>query len=762
MKINTLPGGNIKKRPEVLYSGVIACFVFSLFAGMIIFVMADSLWGADTAVSETPKENGASVILSDISIVDNAVKVRVSGPIKYTLYKPANAFQCTVEIEGASVGRFSDKIISTSRGITEVVPVQINVPSLSARLNIFLQSPAEVKTEIVGDTLIISLEKTAGARTEAAEPAPVGVADSAPAPAAKEGSAREITELFVEGKSAKQSAEEEREPAAAGQIPVGREGAAREITEIFFDRDKDLVELIIKADGKMREPAVYQLDGTVMIDIAGVMFKGSVPPKMIPPVRDIKVKSESDRLRIVITTQAGARPDFYVLEDELLVDFAPSGAAAKKGITERGPLVQDKIVDGSKVISLDFQDADIVPILRLLGDVSGYNIVVHPDVKGKITMKLLNVPWTQALEIVIKTFNLEKVVEGNIIRIATVKAFQEEKKSTAENKELFGKAEDIVTKVFTVNNANVDKLKESIDKGKILSPRGTVSTDLRTRALIVKDIQSTIDEVQRLITALDKPTRQVMIEARIVEMTATYAQSLGVEWGMTGKAKGMLGKNDQFSTQGSQGSSVPGGLSAGTGLFNLPAATSATPLTSAITFGYLTADKTLGLDIRLSAVETNGQVKVIASPKIMTLDNTEAMIKQGKKIPVTTQQVTGGVITFSTAYIDAMLKLTVTPQISPDGAIVMKLELIKEEPNYTITDNQGNPQIDTRQASTQVVLNDGETVVIGGIINNSDSKTNNVVPGISKIPLIGELFKQRTKETSNFELLIFLTPRLLQ
>ena len=756
MKINTLPGGNIKKRPEVRYSGVIACFVFSLFAGMIIFAMADSLWGADTAVSETPKENEAAATLSDISIVDNAVKVRVSGPIKYTLYKPANAFQCTVEIEGASIGRFSDKIISTSRGITEVVPVQINVPSLSARLNIFMQSPSEVKTEIVGDTLIISLEKTA----------PVGVAYSAPAPAVKDGSAREITEVFVEGKSAKQSAEEEREPAAAGRVPVSREGAAREITEIFFDRDKDLVELIIKADGKMSEPAVYQLDGTLMIDISGVMFKGSVPPQMIPPVKDIKVKSEGDRLRIVITTQSGAQPDVYVLDDELLVDFVPSGAAAKKGVTERGPLVQDKIVDGNKVISLDFQDADIVPILRLLGDVSGYNIVVHPDVKGKITMKLLNVPWTQALEIVIKTFNLEKVVEGNIIRIATVKAFQEEKKSTAENKELFGKAEDIVTKVFTVNNANVDKLKDSIEKGKILSPRGTVSTDLRTRALIIKDIQPSIDEVQRLITALDKPTRQVMIEARIVEMTATYSQSLGVQWGITGKAQGVMGtRGDSFSVTGSQGSSVQGGLSSGAGLFNLPAATAATPISSAITFGYLTADKTLGLDIRLSAIETNGQVKVIASPKIMTLDNTEAVIKQGKKIPITTiqsSQVPGGTATFSTAYIDAMLKLTVTPQISPDGAIVMKLELIKDEPNYTVQDSQGNPQIDTRQASTQVVLNDGETVVIGGIINNSDTKTNNVVPGLSKIPLIGELFKQRTKETSNFELLIFLTPRLMQ
>jgi type IV pilus assembly protein PilQ len=730
---------------------------FVMMAGILIFTASGQVLAADSA-TDKPRPDAAPIIITGITIEDNAVRIKVQGTINYTIYKPADPFLVTVEIEGASVGQFRDKIISKSKGITEVSPVQIEVPGLAARLDIMLQSKNEIRTEIKGDVLIVSIDRPAGEKMSADASGP-----SATAP-------REITELFTEkGEGVKPG----NEPKADKSVTVN-DGIAREITEMFFDKDKDIVELVIKADGKLGEPAVYQLDGTVIIEIPGVNFRAPMLSKMLPPVKDVSVKNEQGKLKIVITAQAGSQSEVYILDDELLVDFMAPGASVKKEVTEKGSPVQDRIVNGTKVISLDFQDADIVPIIRLLGDVSGYNMVVHPDVKGKITMKLLNVPWTQALDIIIKTFNLEKVVEGNIIRVATVKAFQEEKKSMAENKELFGKAEDIVTKIFTVNNANVDTvkgkdgkadmpgLKELIEKGKILSPRGTISVDIRTRSIIIKDIPSSIDAVSKLLEALDKPTRQVLIEARIVEITTSYAQSLGVEWGMTGKSKGVFARGDSATTQGSTGNSILGGQSSGSTLFNLPAAlTSASPATSAITFGYLTADKTLGLDLRLSAIETRGKIRVVASPKILTLDNQEAIIKQGKKIPITTSQNSGGTVTYTTTYYDATLKLTVTPQVSPDGAVVMKLELIRDEPNYTKVDVLGNPQIDTRLASTQVILNNGETVVIGGIINNSEQKTDNVVPGISKIPLIGELFKQNDTEISNFELLIFLTPKLI-
>ncbi len=792
MIINIQSAGNIKKITYGVRTALSRIVMTGMLAGILICSASTQSAAADGAANR-PVPDAAPVIITGITIEDNSVLIRVQGPINYTIYKPADPFLVTVEIEGASVGQFRDKIVSKAKGITEVSPVQIEVPGLAARLDIMLQSKDEIRTEIRENVLVISIDKPAAEKVviEKARPAmgPERVAlDTAkpavapePAPTVKEGGAREISELFTDKDGDKPSGDRgeavrPRDEAVADNVPTAKDGYAREITEMFFDRDKDVVELVIKADGKLGEPAVYQLDGTVILEIPAVTFRAAMPSKMMPPVKDISVKTENGKLKIVIAAQASAQSEVYILDDELLVDFMAPGTRAKKEVTEKGAAaVQDKIVNGTKVISLDFQDADIVPILRLLGDVSGYNMVVHPDVKGRITMKLLNVPWTQALDIIIKTFNLEKVVEGNIIRVATVKAFQEEKKSMADNRELFGKAEEIQTKIFTVNNANVDTvkgkdgkadmpgLKELIEKGKILSPRGTISVDTRTRSVIIKDIQSSIDAVAKLLETLDKPTRQVLIEARIVEITTSYAQSLGVEWGMTGKSKGMFGKNDSANAQGSTGSSVSGGQSSGSTLFNLPAAlTSASPATSAITFGYLTADKTLGLDLRLSAIETRGKIRVVASPKILTLDNHEAIIKQGKKIPITTSQNSGGTITYTTTYVDATLKLTVTPQVSPDGAVVMKLELIRDEPNYTKVDVLGNPQIDTRLASTQVILNNGETVVIGGIINNADQKTDNTVPGISKIPLIGELFKQNTTETTNFELLIFLTPKLMQ
>jgi type IV pilus assembly protein PilQ len=738
MIINIETMQNIKKTKSGPRSSAALKLAVVFIAALLVGGFSGPAAAANGTADQTPV-NSAPTIINSITIEDNAVNIKMQGPIKYSLQKTSDPFLVAVVIEGASVGQLSGKILSKSKGIIEVSPAQIEAPALAARLDILLQSKGEVRAEVSGDVLRISIVRSEAQPVEQA------------ATVRKDQDQRDIKEVLTEKPAAGPAAE----PVASS------DGVAREITEIFFEKDKNMVELVIKADGKIGEPAVFQLDGSVIIEIPGVKSRAAVPSKMISPVKEISVKTESGKLRIVINAQSGAQSEVYILDDELLVDFALTGSG-KKTVRESGVTDSGKIVDGGKVISLDFQDADIVPILRLLGDVSGYNMVVHPDVKGKITMKLMNVPWTQALDIITKTFNLEKVIEGNIIRIATVKAFQEEKKASAENKELFSKAEDIITKIFIVNNASVEKLKDTIEKGKLLSPRGTVSLDVRTRSLIVKDIQPILDEVQRLLSTLDKPTQQVMIEARIVEMQTSYSQSLGVEWGLTGKAKGVLGKGDSLNTTGSQGSSILSGQSAGSTLFNLPAATSSLGPQSAITFGYLTADKTLGLDLRLSAIETKGKVKILANPKVMTLDNQQAIIKQGKKIPIITEQTSGGVTTFTTVYIDANLKLTVTPQISPNGAVVMKVEIVKDQPDYTKTDEQGNPAIDTRFASTQVVLMDGETIVIGGIITTNDSVTNNMVPGVSKIPLLGELFKQETKEISNTELLIFLTPRLLQ
>ncbi len=739
-------GMELKKRADTGETSRSFCgWVFCVALMLIIFGLMGSASAAESKVSD-----GSSVI-TDISMMDNSIRIKVQGPIRYTMNKPADPFTLTVELDGTSIGQFREKIVSTVSGVTEIIPSQVETPSLAARLTILLQSPTEVKAEVKDDTLVLTLE----------------------------------------------TAVDMKQPSIKGEpLSKSKDGVARSITEVSFDKDGDTLELILKADGKLMEPTVYQLEGTVILEIPGVSMKAALPSKIPARVKDIKVRAEQDRLKFVISLAEKTNTEVFILDDEVVVDiFTKEKKIAKSG-SEKSAEFQDKVVNGTKVISLDFQDADIVPILRLLGDVGGYNMVVHPDVKGKITMKLMNVPWNQAMDILLKTFNLEKVVEGNIIRIATIKAFQDEKKSMAENKELFGKAEDISTKLFTINYANVDEitehdeitkqdrripgLKDMIEKGKILSPRGTISFDSRTRSLIVKDIPSSIEEVERLLNILDKPTRQVLIEARIVEMNNDYVHSLGVDWGLQAFSRGSL-PGSVASAGGSSGASVsniPGGgfniidPTTGTitrtinapGVVNLPAATSTlTNPTSAITLGFLNRAQTLGIDLRLSAIEDTGRAKIVSSPKILTLDNRSAVIKQGKKIPVTTlQSSSGGTSAYTTTYIDANLKLTVTPQIAPDGSIQLRVEVNKDQPDFTNKDFLGNPAIDIKQALTQVMLNDGETVVIGGIITSNDTNDNNQVPGLGKVPILGWLFKKDTTESHKTELLIFITPRISQ
>ncbi|HMK61611.1 MAG TPA: type IV pilus secretin PilQ [Dissulfurispiraceae bacterium] len=722
----------------------------TILSFLLLFVFCGAIgtaWAAGTA------EQGSSVV-RDISIVDNTIKVKIDGPIKYSISKPSDPFTVVVDISGASLGQFKNKIISTVPSISEIVPTQIEVPNYTARLTILLQSPAEVSGDVRGDELVLSLDKAADAEAS--------------------------------GQAVKQAA-------------AKKDTLAKAITDVAFDKDGETNELIIKADGKLLEPVVYQVDNSLSVEIPGVAMKASMPSKLPSVMKDLRVRTGADKLKFDIVLADKMTSEVYVLDDEVVIDVI---AKAKKGKKKSAPEVRvappkEKIANGSKVISLDFQDADIVPILRLLGDVGGYNMVVHPDVKGKITMKLMNVPWNQALDIILKTFNLEKVVEGNIIRVATVKAFQEEKKAVAENKELFGKAEDIETRIFTVNYASVDDIvehdeitkqdrkipgiKDLIEKGKILSPRGTISVDSRTRTIIVKDIASSIEEVQKLLNVLDKPTRQVLIEARIVEMNNDYVKSLGVDWGLTAFSHATLPHSIAMAggSSGAAVSNVPGGgldvinktdlSKVGTinipGAINLPATTSTiiNP-TSAVTFGFLNRAQTFGLDLRLSAIQDTGQARIVSSPKILTLDNRSAVIKQGKKIPVTTPQSGsgGGSTTFTTVYIDANLKLTVTPQIAPDNSIQLRVEVNKDQPDFTNKDIFGNPAIDIKQALTQVMLNDGETIVMGGIYTSNETTDDSEVPGLGKVPVLGWLFKKNTVEKHSTELLIFVTPRIAQ
>jgi len=425
-------------------------------------------------------------------------------------------------------------------------------------------------------------------------------------------------------------------------------------------------------------------------------------------------------------------------------------------VKETEILVKDRCqayLGGKENINFDFQDQDIVPIFRLFADISGCNLFIHPDVKGKATMKFRDVPWNQALDTILKTFSLGKSVEGNIIRIAPLTVFAKESEDATKAMEAEIKAEPLATRVFPISYAKVKDIETALKNSKILTPRGSLNVDERTSTLIINDTASVFPEVEKLLVTLDKPTPQVLIEARIVEVNTSEVKDLGIQWGAFFNSTNTLtsiGGYSGLTTGTFTGENFlvdfPGGAAAGSG--------------SGFTFGILNPTKTLGLDLQLAAVETLGKGKVVSNPKIMTVDNEEAKIAQGKSIPVRKYSPESG--TTSTEFKDVTLDLSVKPHITPNNSVSMLIEIKKEELDPTIPSIEGVPGTDKKEAKTNVIIKDGETIVIGGIykINKDVSETG--VPGLMKIPILGWLFKNYKENFITSELLIFITPRIVQ
>ena len=413
-------------------------------------------------------------------------------------------------------------------------------------------------------------------------------------------------------------------------------------------------------------------------------------------------------------------------------------------------------------ISLDFQQADISNVLRLIAEVSGFNIVIGEGVKSKVTMKLVSVPWDQALDMILKMNGLGKIKQGNILWIDTLANIAKQEDEEARAKDAKIKAEDLVDRVFYVRNLQANELMTSLRQN--LSPRGIMQVSPGTNALVVRDTETKMAVLKQLIEGLDLEVPQVQIEARIVQADTVYARGLGVQWGVTNTD---FGPNSFSSVGNLTGPFAP---AAGTGsqtiprdfLVNLPAQVAGLPSVPGIgyTFGKLAPG--FALDLRLSAGELLGLAKVIAAPKITTLDKREAKISQGESIPFQTTSLQGT----QTTFVDANLELNVTPQItSRDPKEIGKQIMMRVRATRNAVgarSNPAGPSIDRREANTQVIVRDGETMVIGGVF--IDTQNNNVqgVPYLSRIPVLGWLFKNKSESVSKQELLIFLTPSIVK
>jgi len=414
-------------------------------------------------------------------------------------------------------------------------------------------------------------------------------------------------------------------------------------------------------------------------------------------------------------------------------------------------------------ISVNLKDVDLKDFFRLIHEISGLNVVLDPQVHGTLTIVLDDVPWDQALDIVLKNNDLARELEGNVLRIATVETLKHEadaRRAQIESEAL------AVEKVSVTRFLSYAKAKDVIiTVKKFLSQRGDVVADDRTNAVIINDIPKVIPTIDRLLTQLDRKTQEVEIEARVVAATRQFARDIGTQLGFGwGNGHSAIGGNQQAGSSPTTVNGLTPGYILTSGSSSTSGATiplfsnlGSTSPSSGLTF--INASNTVRIDAVLSMAESRGLLKVLSRPRVVTQNNIQALVKQGVRVPIVTQAQLGGPPTVT--YVDAFLRLTVTPQITSENTIFLNVDVENTTPNFG-QEVQGNPELITQQATTQVLVTDGGTVVIGGVIQTQNSINISQVPLLGNIPVLGNLFKHTQVQTSNQELIFFITPRIIQ
>ncbi|MDP8256036.1 MAG: type IV pilus secretin PilQ [Candidatus Alcyoniella australis] len=410
-------------------------------------------------------------------------------------------------------------------------------------------------------------------------------------------------------------------------------------------------------------------------------------------------------------------------------------------------------------ITLDTQNADIKSVLRIIAEEADLNIVAGDDVSGKISVKLINVPWDQALDLILKSRQLDMVQDGNVIRVAPRATLQSEQKALLAERRTKLENEELVLALIPVNYSDASSLEEQLRT--ILSNRGSISVDVRTNVVIIRDVLENVEQAKVVARLLDRTTQQVLIEARIVEATSDFSREMGIKWGGRYIADAAHGNPTGMAFPNSV--DVTG---AGESISNVPSANYVVNLPAPVGLGSggglgLTmgsVNSTFALDLQLSAMENRGEGRVISQPRISTMENVAANIKQGITFPTAIRM--GDDVGMS--YIDAFLELTVEPKVTSEDSVMMVIHIAKDAPNTSIATSTGYPPIDKKEANTTALVMDGETTVIGGIFQTENTSTTLGIPWLSRIPVLGFFFRDKRMISKRTELLIFITPRIIR
>jgi type IV pilus assembly protein PilQ len=671
------------------------------------------------------------------------LRLRLNGPapepLSFTIDRPA---RIALDLPNTALALDSRRIDVNSGGVATILAAEAGGRT---RLVLNLDQLMPYQTRVEGNSILVNIGGSQQA--QAAAPAPAAAAAGGGAPRAAASS-------------------------AAGP---------RSVRSIDFRRGSDGTGRVIVELSDPRTPVNLRQQGTqVVVDFAGADLSKDLMRRydvtdFATPVSTVDALKVGDSTRLVISAGGEFEQLAYQSDNTYAVEIKP--------VVRSAAALEDKKEYTGERLTLNFQDIETRAVLQLLADTSGQNIVVSDSVQGNVTLRLQNVPWDQALDIVLRTKGLDKRRQDNVIIVAPTEELAAREKAELAARKDIQELAPLRTEYLQVNYAKASDLAgliKSSGENSLLSQRGSVTIDERTNTLLIQDTADRLNDIRRLVTTLDIPIRQVLIEARIVIVNDDFSRNLGVRFGTTvaldtggSDGGGIIGATPfvreeddvivvppkpPFPAEG-PGTPVPPAFAlpdpTDRYMVNLPVASPAGRI--ALTL----LDSDYIVDLELSAAQAEGRGEIVSAPRVVTANQREAVIEQGVEIPYQEASSSGAT---TIQFKKAVLALRVTPQITPDNRIIMDLTVNKDSVGQVIVTSLGVnvPSIDTREIVTQVLVNDGQTVVLGGIMETEYRETETKVPWLGDIPGLGLLFKNKSKTNNKDELLIFITPRILR
>jgi type IV pilus assembly protein PilQ len=696
------------------------------------------LIGWQPALAQEPTNKLQKIEVQTLPGQQLQLRLLLSGPapepLSFTIDKPA---RISLDLPDTGLALDSRRIDVNSAGLDTILAAEANGRT---RLVLNLDSLVPYTTRVDGNTILVTLGGQAPIATAAA---------AAPAPRTS-GSA-------AGGPRAISSIDFRRGPGGAGRVVVGLSDP--------------------------RTPVNLRQEGSkVVVDFSGAQLPQSLMKRFdvtdfATPVSSVDALRATDGTRLVISAGGDFEQLAYQSDNQYTVEIKP--------VTKITGAPEEKKTYTGERLTLNFQDIETRAVLQLLADTSGQNIVVSDTVQGNVTLRLQNVPWDQALDIVLKTKGLDMRRQDNVILVAPAEEIAAREKAELAARKDIQELAPLRTEYLQVNYAKAEELASLISKGSggtggaqsLLSERGSIGIDSRTNTLLVQDTADRLSDIRRLVSTLDIPVKQVLIEARIVIVNDDFSRDLGVRTGLTAKDErpdGLLaisGSGEATNTMidsaitnlGQAGATGPNPVAVPTGddnftnryNVNLPVANPA----GRIAMSLLSPDYIV--DLELSAAQAEGRGEIVSSPRVITANQKEATIEQGVEIPFQESSSSGAT---TTQFKKAVLSLKVTPLITPDNRVILDLQINKDSVGQEVSSATGGrvPSIDTRKIITQVLVNDGQTVVLGGILETEKREDQTKVPWLGDIPGLNVLFKSSRKVNNKKELLIFVTPKILR